>query len=330
MAVFLCGRCGHVREVANDHIGRSVDCPRCKQTGAIHDTVKVLERLIGVCRAQSKELRELRAELAPVDSNQLASVEQSPLADIDIHDTTALADPRQFGPILAWFEQRGIRVEANPHAMDTSGFLDEVAMQLGDRYETLMLVSDRIRYVQKKGYSNVKLTLSRRSQKEIGAITQFCRDLHQYSLVAKYFHHKNDKIVRLTLQTAPEIVNFFNGEWLEWYVFMKLLAHFRERGTPAACLRNPVVTFPNEDLHELDVFFLVDNGIPLCIECKTGEFRQDIDKYTRLARRLSLDKEQFLICATGLDEKHIRGFNSMYGVTFANERNFLEHVQRIA
>ena len=331
MAVFLCRRCGHVREVANDLAGRSVNCPRCKQTGAIHDTAKVLERLIAVCRTQGRELRTLRAaEPAPADSSQPANVEHSPLADIDIHDTTALADPRQFGPVLAWFEQRGIGVEPNPRALDTSGFFDEVAMQLGDRYETLKPVSDQIRYVQNRGYSSVKLTLSKRSQKEIGAITQFCRDLHQYSLVAKYFHQKNDKIVRLVLQTAPEIVKFFSGEWLEWYVLMKLLAHFRDRGIAAACLRNPVVTFPNEDVHELDVFFLVNDGVPLCIECKTGEFRQDIDKYARLAKRLNLDKEQFLICATGLDEKHIRGFNSMYGVTFANEGNFLEHVQRLA
>ena len=212
--------------------------------------------------------------------------------------------------------------------MDTSGFFDEVAIRLGDGYETLKPVSDQIRYVQQKGYGNVKLTLSRSSQKEIGAITRFCRDLHQYSLVAKFFYQKNDKIVRLTLQSAPEVVKFFNGEWLEWYVFMKLLSHFRERGIPAACLRNPVVTFPNEDVHELDVFFLVNNEAPLCVECKTGEFRQDIDKYTRLVKRLNLDKEQFLICATGLDQKQIQGFNSMYGVTFANERNFLEHVQR--
>lgn len=329
MAVFLCTKCGYVREVSTHHFGRSLNCPRCKQTGAIHDTVKVLEKLIGVCRTQSKELRALRAKLAPAESSELADVEKPPLADIDIHDTTALADPRQFGPILAWFERRRMRLETNPRAVDTSGFFDEVAVQLGDRYEILKPVSDQIRYVQQKGYSNVKLTLSKSSQKEIGTITQFCRELHQYSLVAKYFHQKNDKIVRLTLQTAAEIVKFFNGEWLEWYVFMKLLAHFRERGIPAACLRNPVVTFPNEDVHELDVFFLVNDGTPLCVECKTGEFRQDIDKYTRLAKRLCLEKEQFLICATGLDEKQIRGFNSMYGVTFANERNFLEHVQRV-
>ena len=330
MAVFLCVKCGYVREVATHHFGRSLDCPRCKQTGAIHDTVKVIEKLIGVCRTQSRELRGLRAELAPAESSEPADVERPPLVDIDIHDTTALADPRQFGPILAWFEQRRIRFEANPGAMDTSGFFDEVAVQLGDRYETLRLVSDRIRHAQQRGYSSVKLTLSKSSQKEFGAITQFCRELHQYSLVAKYFHQKNDKIVRLVLQTAPEIVKFFNGEWLEWYVFMKLLAHFRERGVPVACLRNPVVTFPNEDVHELDVFFLVNDAVPLCVECKTGEFRQDIDKYVRLARRLNLEREQFLVCATGLDEKQVRGFSSMYGVTFANERNFLEHVQRVA
>ena len=113
-------------------------------------------------------------------------------------------------------------------------------------------------------------------------------------------------------------------------IFLKLLTVFRERRILAACLRNPVVTLPNDDVHELDVFFLVDNRIPLCIECKTGEFRQDIDKYTRLVKRLKLEKEEFLVCATGLDEKQIQGFNSMYSVTFTNETNFLEHVQRVA
>ena len=75
--------------------------------------------------------------------------------------------------------------------------------------------------------------------------------------------------------------------------------------------------------------FLVDNRIPLCVECKTGEFRNDIEKYTRLAKRLNLEKGQFLVCATGLDEKQIRGFNSMYGLTFANVTNLLDHVRRV-
>ena len=330
MAVFLCNKCGHVREVANDYIGKSVNCPQCKQSNPIYDTVKLLNRVIGEYRAQNKALRELREQLAPTESIEPRAVELQPLADIDIHDTTALADPRQYGPILAWFEQRRIQIEVNHRAIDTTGFFDEIAVQLGDQYEILKLVSDNIKYVQQKGYTNVRLMLSNSSQKEIAAITHFCRELHQYSFVAKYFYHKKDKIVRLTLQTVPEIVKFFNGEWLEWFVFMKLLTFFREKRIPVACLRGPLVTFPNEDVHELDVFVLIDNELPLCIECKTGEFRQDINKYSRLIKRLNLEKAQFLICATGLDEKQSQGFNSMYDVTFANERNFLEHVQRFA
>ena len=150
------------------------------------------------------------------------------------------------------------------------------------------------------------------------------------SEVAKYFYKKDDRIAWLTLQTAPQIVRFFNSEWLEWYVFMRLLTFFRERRIPVTYLRNPVVTLPNDDVHELDVFFLVDHRIPLCIECKTGEFRQDIDKCTRLAKRLSLMKWQFLVCATGLDERQMQGFNNMYDVTFTNETNFIKHVRRVA
>ena len=330
MAVFLCGRCGHVREVASDHIGKSVGCPRCKATGAVHDTVTLLDRLIAEFRVQRTELRELRAKLMPVEEEELTDAERPPLPDIDIHATDALAHPRQFQPILEWFERRNIRFDVNHRAMDTTGFFDEVAVQLGDRYETLKLVSNQIRFAQRKGFSAAKLTLSKSSEDEIAALTSFCRELHEYSFVAKYFYRKDEKTAWLTLQTVPEIVKFFNGEWLEWYVFMKLLAFFRERRIPVACLRNPVVTFPNDDVHELDVFFLVDSRIPLCIECKTGEFRQDIDKYTRLVKRLNLEKGQFLICATGLDEKQIQGFNSMYGVTFANETTFLEHVRQVA
>ena len=329
MAVFLCGKCGHVREVPVEYIGRSVDCPRCKERGSIHDTVTFLNRVIGEYRAQRTELRELRAQLAPKEAAAQPAADGPPLADIDIHDTETLADPRQFGPILAWFEQRRIQFEINPRAMDTTGFFDEIAVQLGDRYSTLKPVVNQIRFAQRKAFSAAKLTLPKSSRDEVSALTSFCRELHQYSFVAKYFHQKDEGIVWLTLQTAPEIVKFFNGEWLEWYVFMKLVAFFRERGIPAPCLRNPVITFPNEDVHELDVFILVDNRIPLCVECKTGEFRQDIEKYSRLIKKLNLEKSQFLVCATGLDEKQIQGFNSMYGVTFANEKTLLESVQRV-
>jgi phage FluMu protein Com len=329
MALFRCDKCGHLREVANDYIGKAVKCPNCKQITPVHDTVAFVEKMLGRYRTQYNELNQLRKQLTtpgelerPVDENQA-------LDTINIYNTTALTKRDQYEPILNWFQQRQIQVEVNQKAIDTTGFFDEVALTLGNQYEILREVSDKIKYIQRKGYTDVKLVLSKKSQKEIKAITEFCQKLYEYSFVAKFFYQKQEKIIRLKLQTAPSIINFFNGEWLEWFVFMKLIEFFREKQLPAACLRNLSITFANEDLHELDIFFMINNRVPVCIECKSGEFRQQIDKYLTLRKRLNMDETQFLLCVIGLSTEQTQGLTSMYGVTFANERNFLQCVEQL-
>ena len=121
----------------------------------------------------------------------------------------------------------------------------------------------------------------------------------------------------------PRIVKFFNGEWLEWYVFMKLLAFFHERAD-SGCVpaQSGGHLCERRRSRARCLCSWSTNRIPLCIECKTGEFRQDIEKYTRLNTRLGLEKGQFLICALELGEKQIQGFNSMYGVAFAKRDEF--------
>ncbi len=329
MAIFRCKTCCHLREVPNSYIGKSVNCPRCKTLNQIHDTVGFIEKVLERYLLQYKELQDLRQQLAPAKTSDSSPVEQQPRTDIDIYNTTAMASSQQYEPILTWFQERQIQLDVNHQAIDTTGFFDEVAMQLGDQYEILKLVSDKIKYIQQKGYTNTTIHLSKQSQKDIKLITQFCKELHDYSFVAKYFYQKQNKIIRLTLQTAPTIVTFFNGEWLEWFVFMKLLEFVRKQQLSVACLRSLSVIFPNEDVHELDVFFLINNRIPVCIECKTGEFRQLIEKYSTLRKRLKLERTQFLLCVIGLSEEQTQGLSSMYDVTFVNEKNFLEHVKQL-
>jgi hypothetical protein len=64
-------------------------------------------------------------------------------------------------------------------------------------------------------------------------------------------------------------------------------------------------------------------------ECKTGEFRQDIDKYANLRKRLNVEKSQFLLCIVGLSPEQAQGLSSMYDLTFVNEKNFLNHVEKL-
>ena len=96
-----------------------------------------------------------------------------------------------------------------------------------------------------------------------------------------------------------------------------------------SCTRNLSVIFPNEDLHELDVFFLVDGATPICIECKTGEFRQEIDKYLRLKKRLGIDRSQFILCCSGLSDEQAAGLSGMYELSFVSPAGLVAHLSKL-
>jgi phage FluMu protein Com len=329
MALFRCNKCGHLREVTNDYIGKPVKCPRCSQVTPIYDTVVYVEKLLEKFLSQRKELKLLQRECITVDEVYNTDETQASLGEIDLFNTTALTEHHQFVPIIDWFKKKKIQISVDPKQLDTTGFYDEIAVALGNNYDTLKEVSEKIKRIQKKGYVNLNLPLSKKSQKEVREVVEFCQNLYEYSFVAKYFYQKDEKIIRLTLQTIPAIVNFFNGIWFEWFVFIKTIEYLRDKKCSFACSRNITVTFTNEDLHELDVVFLVNGRSPICIECKTGEFRQDIDKYSNLRKRLNVEKSHFLLCVVGLSQEHAQGLSSMYDLTFVNEKNFLDHVGKL-
>lgn len=328
MSIYRCNQCDHLREVSNDYIGKSVKCPRCKKANTVYNTLKFVELVLEKYRGKSNELRTLQQQISPLDNSTSSELEQVSLSDIDLFNTTTLASHQQISPIISWFKQRKIELDFTDQAVDTSGFFDEVAVHLGDDYETLRFVSEQIKYAQGKNFNSAKIELNKKTKKEIAAITQFSKLLYEYSFVARYNLDKNENVIWLTLQTAKTIINFFNGIWMEWYVLMKLLMLFSEKNVPSSCMRSLFVKFPNGEINELDIFFLVGD-IPICIECKTGEYRKDIQKYSTLRKRLKLDKDNFLLCAIDLNDEQIQGLTSMYDITFVNTRGLLQHIETL-
>ena len=328
MAIFRCNKCGHFREVTNDYIGKSVKCPSCKEVNPIYDTVPFIKAVLDKYRVQRKELRALQKQAHPLDVQASHSFQQDASVEIELFNTTAFTSQKQYEPILDWFKNRQIEVEVNHQAIDTSGFFDEVAVQLGDNYQILKFVSEQIKYAQGKGFNSAKIELKNKSKVEIDEIKKFSKLLYEYSFVARYKYAKKENIVWLTLQSALPVTRFFDGIWMEWYVFMKVLIYFREKNIPIACVRSLSVKFSNEDVNELDVFFLVKDT-PICIECKTGEYRKDIQKYSKLRKRLKIEKRKFLLCVLDMTEEQIQGLNNMYDITFVNTQILLQHIEHL-
>lgn len=328
MALFYCNNCGFIREVGNDYLGKSVKCPKCESIKTIYDTTIYVSSLINKYIETSKELQALQRRL-PADAGNVEVEKKLLFAEIDIYNTDHLTKVHNIEPVADWFKKSKIEVIIDKEAVDTRGFFDEVAVLIGDNYHDLSFLCSQIKYNQSKGFETIKIDLSKKSTSEIKNITRFCKSLYDYSFVAKYFQSKKEKEILLTLQKAPNIRDFFNGIWMEWFVFIKLLELFREKEISPACIRSLQITFAGGGTNEIDIFVLTEKGIPIYIECKTGEFRHDIDKYLSLRKRLNVNKNQFVICVFGLSQEQALGMTRMYNLTFVNEASLITHIQTV-
>ena len=325
MPIFRCNKCGHLAEMAGAVAGTALNCPQCGQANPVYDTTffvkKLLDKYFALQAAQKRMQTESQDPPTPTGTKNLEGV--------NLFNTELIASDLQHGPILDWFTARKVKIRPNHKAVDTTGFFDEVAVELGTNYELLKSVVEPIRQAQRIGKPGIYLNLNKYSQKEAQLLTTFCRRLYDYAFVAKYFYQKEQKTIQMTLQSSQQIQQFFNGEWLEWYALMQVLEFSQKQRLDISCTRNLSVVFANEDLHELDVFLILNQNKPVCIECKTGEFRPSIEKYATLRKRLGLEKAQFILCVLGLPDEQASGLSSMYDLTFVNEQSLTPHLMKL-
>lgn len=331
MAIFRCNKCALLAEQADSLAGQSMACPKCGTPTQIYPTLFFIEKLLERYFTVQRGLAQLKSSIpggasAPETGTVVPEVG---FDGIDLANTDALASDQQHGPIYDWFHKRQIKVQANLRSVDTSGFFDEVAEAIGANLPVLKEVLERVRWSQQKEHASATISLEKKSPEDARAISRFCQQLYDFSFVAKCFHNKPENNVRLILQTAPGIRNFFNGEWLEWHALMTSLRYAKEKKRRFSCARGLKLTQANNESYELDVFVLIDGDMPLCIECKSGEFRQNIDHYLALKKRLGLERRQFIMCIAGLEDEKAKAFSAMYDMTFTHERGLEEQLAKL-
>lgn len=335
MAIVRCNKCALLAEQAETFVNQSIACPGCGAPVVVYPTLFFIEKLLDKYFSAQREVIRLNSATQqaarPATAPPAAPVPPAsvPPGDFDLANTDALATELQHGPIHDWFHKKQIRIQANLRGVDTTGFFDEVAMLIGAEPLLLKEVVERIRWAQQKEHSSTTIQLGKKTPDEAQAISAFCQQLYDFSFVAKCFHNRPENNVRLILQNAPAIRDFFNGEWLEWFALMTCLRYARERQKRFSCARNLSIRLQNDDAYELDVFMLIDGRTPVCIECKSGEFRQNIDRYLTLRKRLGLDGRHFVMCVVGLSEEHAKGLTAMYDLTFVSERELAAHLARL-
>jgi hypothetical protein len=324
MAISRCNKCGKISEHERELVGTTFDC-RCGTSATIYDTQYFVRKLSEMYFALRKELKELGSSSETSSQTLLEKNGES----IDIHNSDSLSSDAQHAPIIQWFKSKNITATASINAVDTTGFFDEAAVTIGSDYELFGAVCEQIRYAQLKEYPSNLIHLDKKSKEDAKAIEAFIQRLYEHSLIARFISNKKEKNIRVVLQNAPSVRRFFAGDWLEWFALMVGLRICQERGMNFSCARNMTLAFPSNENRELDVFFFINNNQPLYIECKTGDFRQDLDKYVALRKRLAIDQRYFILCVADLDNEQCKGLAAMYGMTFVNTQTLAQHLSTL-
>lgn len=173
-------------------------------------------------------------------------------------------------PILDWFGQKQITVQADHHSVDTTGFFDEIATSIGKNLSVLNEVLERIRWAQQKDYSSTTIHLDKKSADDARAITSFCQQLYDFSLQFTFTTVKRTSFVWSYRRLLPSVASSMATGWTVMPLDDRPTAG--QTGSRSfSCARNLNIQLRNQESYELDVFMLIDGKRPVCIECKSGE-----------------------------------------------------------
>lgn len=315
MALFRCNKCNYLREVEKERVGMIANCPICQHPGNhVHDTVNFVNQLFQHYLALQNNFGEMQVRLAMAEKAAI----HFPIMGDASPQRQSVVQTVQPDAATAWFTRNLIKVEFRKIPSSSESSYEMVAVELGDYYSLLRVLAEGIRNAQSHGHFVVKLGNYTRQQ--IEHLKRFCMQLHSHSLISRFSLDRNKPdLLHVFVKDSSDILDFFAGGWLEWYVYVKVLEVLLQTGRKVSCLKDYTLTWSNGDSGMFNLFFLLDEKIPLLIECKSSNYRDYLQKYANVRKRLKLDSANFVLLVAGLDQEIADGMSGIFGVTISNE-----------
>ncbi|WOB44526.1 hypothetical protein HNI00_16250 [Thermoleptolyngbya oregonensis NK1-22] len=275
-----------------------------------------------------------------LDKNSKASLIENPSTNPSTEDTAEesenlqLLDGRLSEEVaIKWLANRGVSVmdqpELDPH---TEEIFNKHAVRLGNKYKDEDGQPQLSRLLGQIKWSiinerNLTCHLNRASQKQIGTITQFGKDLDKDTLFfSRYKYFPGEKIIRASVRNRPDTRSFFTGGWFERFIEYKVSDFLQRSNLSYSRLMNRLIQFSNGDSFELDLFYVVE-GKPLLIECKTGRDRDAYQKFSDRRKRLSISPERAFLVILDFDPGETERLSAVWKFNIVGQDNLIPQIE---
>ena len=229
-----------------------------------------------------------------------------------------------------FLSSRGISIKTIPPGQESDETLDRIALFIGSRLEAVKGVLDSIKANMSTGRA-FSLNLRNESQQSRSDATNLCTNLYNLAFLTAYHYQKSPTYqLYATPSTAPRAQNFFSGQWLERFVKTQIVSLLQSKSLEFSYVCNAQISLPNGDDFELDMLFEAE-GVIFWLEAKTGDYRRHIEKYSKIAKVIGLDRSHtFMILADGaVTDNIVRDLSDLFGMTVVRIEKFAEQLEKV-
>ncbi len=312
------------------------DIVKPNELNSIKAQLKAIESKVSQDSVKSAQLEHIKAAIEglerKVDSidtqtkiTQKPDIYSKKIVEEAVEETQ---DEEAAQTTIEWFRGKGIEVE-NYYEPDPriDALLDKLSLYLGDNYSILKHFHNKLRASAGKS-TQLRLATYDSGAKRIH--NQYLKKLisSDYLKRGKIVKRKDSEdFITATSYDRPDVKGFLDGAWFERFIYDKVIELFDSEGIDYQYLRNPKVVYPNGDLSELDLFFLV-NGNPLLIECKaTQRYHEGLEKFDTHRKRLNLNASNAIFVVLDIDETEAHLRNHHWNITVADQNDFLVRIK---
>ncbi len=186
----------------------------------VYGTVVFVEKLVKRYVAAMREIKTRQT----LDSSDIPSAPAPytlPATLLPLLPLLASVDSQHTAPLTAWFAARQIDIRFEHAQVDTHGYFDDAARQIGAQYNRFAELIERIGYAYRNSHTVVHLDLGSQAPQDAQAVNTLCGWLYVRSFFARYHYQKPEKTIQLTLRPSVTIREFFDGGWLQRAVFLR-------------------------------------------------------------------------------------------------------------
>jgi hypothetical protein len=195
--------------------------------------------------------------------------------------------------------------------------LDQIADLMGSQYSLIKKFYGMIKSSMNSGNS-FSINLRDEPQQVIVTTCQVATELYKIAFLEEYRYFRAPRCLLVARASrSSQALNFLSGNWLERYVRNRLirLAKRQTGKIDFSYIPNAKVTLSNGDDFEMDLLFHVNDQF-YWVESKTGEYQDKVQKYSKIASDLGLQRNQAIIVLTDVSQDAKTSLSSLYHLSF--------------